>query len=230
LQLKAWSIMVAVAVVAVICAAARIDSAPRAAVAIVGSCFVVLASKHYSETVALRRASGLTTNRPKKAGLLLVSASIAAAIVGLSDVAFLAGYYGYLKIASEAVVRSHWTPYKDSGHMATGGIIGLILALRVASSLRQTIWLQERDATRSPRRFLKLWPVVVAVLIILALGVEKMYQRWRFCTMMAEYHASPEAHRDVPNKAALHAWLKLWYEKAALRPWLPIDPDIPPGL
>jgi hypothetical protein len=49
--------------------------------------------------------------------------------------------------------------------------------------------------------------------------------------MMAECHGSPQVEIDVPNKTAFHAWLKRWYERATIRPWLPVHPDhIPPGL
>jgi hypothetical protein len=45
----------------------------------------------------------------------------AMAIIVVSDLAFLAGYYGFLGLAYETVVMSHWTPYDDPGYMATGG-------------------------------------------------------------------------------------------------------------
>lgn len=49
--------------------------------------------------------------------------------------------------------------------------------------------------------------------------------------MMADYHAGPQALADGPEKAALHAWLKGWYERAAVRPWLPTHPvRVPSGL
>jgi hypothetical protein len=71
--------------------------------------------------------------------------------------------------------------------------------------------------------------VFVAALVALALGLEEMRERWSFCTMMAEYHGGPRAREDGPSKAAVHAWLKRWYDEAALRPWRPIHPDKVPS-
>jgi hypothetical protein len=230
-RFKAWTLLVAVGIVAVSLAAARVESAPGAGIAIIGSCISYLAYKRYSEAVALRRSGGLTTSRLQKAVLLLASATAAATVIGLSDIGFLAGYYGYLKVIDETVWMSHWTPYNDAKFMGTGVVIGVMLALGVASSLRRTLLADDRAVSGRPRRWLKLWPIMVTVLILLALGLENWRERWQFCAMMADYHAGPEARADGPKKAALHAWLKRWYEKAAVRPWLPIDPDhIPPEL
>ena len=115
--------------------------------------------------------------------------------------------------------------------MGTGVVIGVMLALRVASCLRRTLLANQSVLSGRPTEGSRLWPVIVTLLILLVLGLENWREQWAFCTMMADYHAGPEARADGPKKAALHAWLKHWYEKAALRPWLPIDPDhIPPEL
>jgi hypothetical protein len=111
--------------------------------------------------------------------------------------------------------------------MATGGVIGITLALWVASCLSRNVW----RASEGRRRWAALAPVAVVILLALALGLEEMRQRSRFCTMMAAYHAGPMALADGPGKAVLHEWLRRWYEKVALRPWLSIHPDrIPPGM
>ena len=206
-------------------------SAPGAAIAIVGACISYLAYQRYSEAVSLRQTSGLTTSPSQKVGLFLGSVTMAGVVIGLSDIAFLTGYYGYLKVAYETVVMSHWTPYDDPGYMATGGIIGVILALCVASSLRRTVCSHKRTDSEHPRHWLKLWPVGLVMLMGTSLGAEQMRERYSFCRMMAEYHAGPEAKADGLEKAALHAWLKRWYERAAIRPWLPVHPRrVPPGL
>jgi hypothetical protein len=217
--------MVAVAIVAVSLAAARAESAPIAGITIVGSCVCYLAYKRYSEVVALRVARGLMTNGPQKVTLLLSSVIVAAVIIGLSDVAFLAGYYGYLRVADKTVRMSHWTPYHDPGYMSTGVIIGVILALCVASSLRHTIWPLERAESRHPRRWIKLWPVVVAALIALALGADEMRERREFCAMMVDYHADRERAASDAKSASLHAGLKRWYRYTMWRPWLPVHPE-----
>lgn len=101
--------------------------------------------------------------------------------------------------------------------------------LPVASSLRHTVW--PPGAPKLPRRWRRLWPVALAALVAGAMAADEMRERYSFCRMMAAYHASPKAQVDVPNKAALHAWLSRWYEQAATRPWLPIHPErVPPGL
>ena len=108
-RFKAWTLLVAVAIVAVSLAAARVESAPGAGIAIIGSCISFLAYKRYSEPVALRRAKGLTTSRSRKSILLLGSATIAATVIGFADIGFLASYYGYLKVINETVLMSHWS-------------------------------------------------------------------------------------------------------------------------
>lgn len=149
-------------------------------------------------------------------------------VIGSSDIAFLIGYFGLLKIADKTVTSSHWTPYNDPVFMATGVATGGILALCVASSLRRTI---DREKSRCSQWWRNLWPIGLAILLGTILGAEEMRERYRFCRMMANYHAGPQAQADVPGKAKLHAWLRRWYERASIRPWLPIHPtSIPPNL
>lgn len=85
---------------------------------------------------------------------VLASTTLAAAVIGLSDLAFLAGYYGYLRLAYQTVLMSHWTPYVDPCYQATGVVIGVSLALSVASALRHTVC--PPDASKTPRRWQKL--------------------------------------------------------------------------
>jgi hypothetical protein len=230
LHVKAWSLMVAVAIVAVCCAAAvHVEMAPRYAIAMVMSSAAFLSRRRYSEALALRRASGLTTSWRQKLPLIVASTTIAVLVIGLSDMAFLSAYYGFLKLANELILCSHWSPYDDPIYMGTGVIIGLSLALGVATSLRRTIWPHERASPGLTRGWQKLWPVFVAALVALALGLEEVRERWSFCTMMAEYHGGPRAREDGPSKTAVHAWLKRWYDEAALRPWRAIHPDKVPS-
>ncbi len=228
---RTWCLMAVVAVVAVCAAATRPKSARSAAVAIVGTCVLVLAHKGYTEAVARRLADGAAISRSQRASLALASATLAAAVLGLADLAFLAGYFGFLRLAYQTVVMSHWTPYDDPGYQVTGVVIGVGLALSVASSLRHTVW--PFGASKMPRRWRWrwLWPVALAALVAGALAADEMRERYTFCRMMAEYHAGTEARADGPKKAAVHDWLRRWYERAAIRPWLPIHPNrLPPGL
>jgi hypothetical protein len=167
--------------------------------------------------------------RRHRAALALASAGIAAWIIGASDLAFLAGYYGFLRLAYQTVVMSHWTPYGDPGYLGMAAVIGVVLALPVTSSLRGALWPPGKPSL--PRRRLKRWPFAVGICVGSLLIADEMRERYSFCRMMAAYHASPEARADAPNQAALHDWLRRWYEQAAIRPWLPIHPDrIPPDL
>ena len=52
-----------------------------------------------------------------------------------------------------------------------------------------------------------------------------MRERSSFCRMVAAYHADPRAWPASRQKAAVHAWLRPWNERVAVRPWLPIHPD-----
>lgn len=231
LVLKTWALMTAVAIAAVSLAVVRVDSAPSAAVAIVGVCIIVLACRRYSEAVARMQAGGAMPGRLRKAGIALASATLAAATIGLSDLAFLAGYLGFLRAAYETVVASHWTPYDDGGYQLTGMIIGVSLALSVASSLRNTVW--SPVSARPSRPWRRLWPIALALCIGGLLFVNVMRERYSTCRRMADYHADHPALPNGPNPktAARHAWLKRWYERAAIRPWLPVHPDrIPPEL
>jgi hypothetical protein len=283
-RLSAWSLMVGVAVVAVVLAAARIDSAPGAGIAIIAACISYLACRYDSVAVARRRELGLTTGPLRRAALFLSSASVAFAIIGLSDLAFLVGYYGYLKVADEIVITSHMSPSSTEGYMAIGAVIGVVLALCVASSLRRTVsppeggttmpargWLAlwtvglvivlgtllgtglavligvilspcvawslrrkadspERAKPTSARTWPALWPVGLVIVLGALLCAELARERYSFRRMMAEFHAEQEAQADSPDAAAVHAWLKRWFEYAAVRPWLPDEPTrISPG-
>jgi len=212
-------IMVVVAIVSITLAASNAESAPGAAIATVIACISYLGYKRYSAAVIRRQAHDLTIGPRQKAFLLLTSAIFSASVVGLSDIALLIGYFGSLKIADGLVVMSHWTPYGDPGFMAAGGGIGGVLALSVASSLRRTI---DRANLSHSRRWLSLWPVGLVIFLGTVLGAAEMRERYSFCQMMAAYHAGPEARAEGPKTAKKHAWLKRWYERASIRPWLPI--------
>jgi hypothetical protein len=104
--------------------------------------------------------------------------TVAATVIGLSDIAFLAGYYGYLEIASWAFRGLPWI-YHDAGYMGDGVIIGVIVALWVASSLRNAFWAHDAGGLAGRRHWwLKLWPAVVATLVAVAVGLEEMRWWW----------------------------------------------------
>jgi hypothetical protein len=221
--------MAAVAIAAVLVVAARFEANPIAGAAIIGACILCLTFRQRRDALVQRQARGLTTSRKQKAFLILSSMSLAVAIIGVSDLAFLTGYYGFMRIIN-LHLWSHWTPYRDPGYMAIGAAIGLIVALRVASILRRKVSSCERSQEGHSNESVKLWPVGLVALVGTLLVAEKLYERYSYCRWMADSHARPEAWGHDLNEAALHAWLNRWYERAAIRPWLPIHPDSVPRI
>ena len=65
---------------------------------------------------------------------------IAVMIMGLSDAVFMAGYFGFMKVSSLMLVGANRSPYDDPVWIILGGAVGAILALKVASWLRSTVW------------------------------------------------------------------------------------------
>jgi len=137
--------MTAVAVLGVLFALGRsvssrfAESSPGSTVVIVGTCVAYLAYKRYSDALLLRRVSGLTTGRPERARLLLVSAIFAAALIGLSDAAFLIVY----AMCTTANLHS-----SSDGDTAAGVIIGMVMALCVALCLSRAFELKGPERTR----------------------------------------------------------------------------------
>jgi hypothetical protein len=83
------------------------------------------------------------TTRSQRIALLLTSHIVAVTIIGLSDAAFLAVYFGYAVLMAEAglgyqnVLLRH--QYEVS-QLLIGAMFGLIMALTVAYALRRLIW------------------------------------------------------------------------------------------
>lgn len=171
------STLVAVAVIAAVLAAPRIGPAPGIVV-----CVLTLAWKRTSDGIA----SGLATSFPEKAALLGSSVVVAAAIVGLSNVAFLLGYYGHLEWEEAHAGRmcgASWSAYRDSDCIIAGVVTGAIPSLCVATLLRKMLWPIKRapselGSERRPltlARFIKLlgiafsmyYVAMVAILVLL---------------------------------------------------------------
>jgi hypothetical protein len=149
-RFKAWSIMVAVAIVAICCSVAtHIESSLSNALAIIVSCAACLTYRRYFESLALRQARGLITSETEKRILLARSAMFAVMILGLSDAAFMTGYYGFLKVGFLLGVAARRSPHDDPVFIILGGGVGMVLALKVASWLRSTVWpLEGEGASR----------------------------------------------------------------------------------
>jgi hypothetical protein len=228
LEIKVGSLMAAVAIAAVDLAT-PVESAHVAMIGAITACIAYLAYNRYSEAVSLRQTSGLRTGPAQKAGVLLSSVALALVVVGLSDLAFLIGYHCFLKAADGIVLTNHWSAYDDPNYIATGAVIGSALALWVALCLRRAVHAHDRPDSWRTWRWLKLlWPVLLVIVLGTLFVGHHVWKRYCFCMRMAEYHDTwPMA--EGPRGAAAHAWLKQWYKRTAIRPWLPVHPEqVPP--
>jgi hypothetical protein len=228
LEITVASLMVAVAIAAVDLAA-PVDVAHVAMIGTIAACIAYLAYNRYSEAVSRNRTRGVRMGSAQKAGVLLSSITLAMVVVGLSDLAFLIGYYGFLNGANATVRMSHWSPYIDPAYIATGGVFGSALALWVAWCLRRAVYEHDRTEPWRTRRWLKLlWPVLLVIVVGAVSVGHDVWERYWICMRMADYHDTwPMA--EGPRGAAAHAWLKQWYKDTAIRPWLPVHPEhVPP--
>ena len=206
------SLMFVVAIVALILAATRMESTEVVAISLVGGCIALLTYLRFSQTVALKQAAGETIDGARKKRILLSSATLAVTIIGLSDLAFLAGFFGLVSLTYESR-RFDYVP---------AILLGGVLALLVASSLRQTLW--TRKPSRSSLWWITLWPVALAMIIGGLVIAESAIARYSYCRQMAERHALLQAQPYGSDIAAFHARRKRWYERAAFRPWMTTDP------
>jgi hypothetical protein len=158
LEIKVGSLKAAVAIAAVDLAT-PFESAHVAMIGTITACIAYLAYNRYSEAVSPRQTSGLRTAPARKAGILLSSAAVALVVVGLSDLAFLIGYYVFLKAADGIVRTSHWSAFMDPDYIAMGVVIGSALALWVALCLRRAVYAHDRPASWRTWRWLKLRPL-----------------------------------------------------------------------
>ncbi|MHB1560357.1 MAG: hypothetical protein ACYC61_23140 [Isosphaeraceae bacterium] len=210
-----------VAVAAVVLAATRARGKTGAAIALITASVYGLARKRYAEVSTARILGSPATGAASRARPVVASALMAAAVIGLSDLALLIGYYGWLWWGELSPRSSHWSPHDDPVYRWTGFVIGVALALWVASSLRRGIW----TTPGQPRQWRSLRPLIVVGLIGLACVWSQWHERWSICTMLAESHATDAARAKTPSRAAEHRRLQGWYARAAVRPWLPIHPD-----
>lgn len=153
--------------------------------------------------------------------MMLRASARATTILGGSTFAFMIILQGYRRLADEVFAMSHYSAALEPVHMAIGTIIGAALALRVASALDRTL---ARDRPPGIRRWTALWPVALVGVLAVSWGAQEMRTRSSLCRAMSTYHAARRGEGTRRDRA-LHAWLARWYERAALRPWLPIHPD-----
>jgi hypothetical protein len=144
IRLEIRGIMAAVAVSALLLWVCRADLPPIiAAIFFIVGPALALTWKRYSDALAQPLNAKQVTTRKQKITLLLTSFTVAVTVIGLSDFAFLVGYFGYSVLMAEAgfgyrnVLLRH--QYEVS-QLLIGAMFGLIMALTVAYALRLLIW------------------------------------------------------------------------------------------
>jgi hypothetical protein len=143
--------MAAIGVSALFFAALRVEAAPAVGIPIVGACVCYLAYRWLTAAMARREAVGSATGRLQKARLVAMSAVVAMAIIGLADVAFLVGYFGYMEFMRAPFIVARRVPYSEPRHVMMASVFGVTLALCVASMLRWMIWPATPDGGMSER-------------------------------------------------------------------------------
>jgi hypothetical protein len=179
LEIKVRSLMAAVAIAAVDLATPA-ESARAAMIGTVTACSGYLAYNRYSEAVFLRQTSGLRTGPAQKAGMLLSSVTLALVVLGLADLAFLVGYYGFLTAANAILHETcRWSADSDPDFIATGGVIGSALALWIALCLKKAVYTHNRLESWRVCPWLKiLWPVLLVVVLGTVLVWHHVWKRY----------------------------------------------------
>jgi len=224
MRLTVSGLLAGVALAAVLLAAHRAGGPAGLGAAIVLACVVLLAGLFGREAASRGRSGGGETGLFRTAGIVLGSLAAAAALVGASDLGFVAAYFGYLKIAESIWLQSHDSPYQDPFQMGVGTSLGLALALASARAIVRTFGLRGEREAGPARPWPGLWPILATALIGLGLASEAMWERWRHGAVMAEYHAERERESHDPSLAARHRLLKEGDAAALWRPWRPLDP------
>jgi len=195
---------------------------------LIPACIFYLACARYSRVMSMRQEQGLSTSRLRKAGLFVHSIGTATVMIGISDLAYLTGYHAFLRVLDILFETGHYLPSMQPRGMILGAVSGAVVALWVASGFSKAASSCSGSEPLLRRRWTKLWwPVGLTLCIGAMLLAEHEWDKYAFCSMMAEYHAKAEQKADRPEEASLHVKLKLWYRYSAIRPWLPVHPDEP---
>jgi hypothetical protein len=117
------------AAVALAVAALREDSRPTVGIIVVATCVACLTCKLAADELASREADGRETSRSTRVRIISVSAAIAVAILGASDLVFLAIYSGYMVTAFILAGVTHFSPHEEPEHIFMGTLLGGIAAL-----------------------------------------------------------------------------------------------------
>src|SRR5262249_29841998 len=153
-----------------------------------------------------RVADGLSTSRGQRVGIAATSTAIAVAIIGAANLAFLLGYYGFLRSLagikdSYALAKSHDALWKSIG-FTIGIVLALALATRIRTALRSR-GTSKRESWWSLLRF-------TAALAILGLlwGFVELRDRVATCRAAATYYAARVGLARDPESAAHFARMK----------------------
>jgi hypothetical protein len=141
-RFKLRAIMAWVGVTALILAAYRVDSAPTAGALIISGSGLYLAYRRCDDELAWRAARGEATSRFQTIEIFVASALVSFTIIGVADLAFLLGFFGYMACwrSSHGVTDFHEIPDTSPEHILMGAAFGFFMALFVASFLRSAIW------------------------------------------------------------------------------------------
>jgi hypothetical protein len=173
--------------------------------------------------LARRAADGLTTSRWRRVGIAATSAAIAVAIIGSANLAFLLGFYGFLRSLFGMNVTYSWSRNHNTLCNLISFAIGLVLALAVAARMRTALRSCGESRSKSS------WPLIrfIALLAILGLLWGFVEMRDRVARRRAEisYYAARIGRARDPETATYYARRKQWCEHAMWRPWLPIRPE-----
>jgi len=156
--------MAAVAATGLLCAALRCgDDVATLGVVIVG-CTIGVAWLRHRDVASHRGDDGLATGWKRKVLETCRAIGVAALLVGLSDLAFLVGFFSSANASSVSVRAFVIVGRCHVGDPATirwSTTMGLGLAFLVEDSLKRFIWRPVDAAGRPARAYLALWPVVV---------------------------------------------------------------------
>lgn len=201
---------------------ARAGGAPGAGAALVAWCMATLAFWTHRDHPNRARSNERGPSGRRKLAMAVQSAVFGAAVVGLSDLAFMLAFHGYARVVDQVFVRGHHGFSETPLNRAVGTVLGTALALRIATDLSRSFGPKRKPGERR-RSDLKI--VALTLLVAATWGAGELRARYRFCRRMAESPAAPRRWPDTARDPAVHAWLARWYEHAAPRPWLPIHPD-----
>jgi hypothetical protein len=142
-RFKLSRIMALIGVCALIFAAYRIDAAPAAGLLIFVSSGLCLAYRRCEDELGWRAAQGQPASRFEAAEIFVSSALVSFTIIGLADLAFLVGFFGYAACwRRSTIVENELLELPDLSpeHILAAMACGSIMALLVASFLRWAIW------------------------------------------------------------------------------------------